>query len=154
MTPDEYLGEVLRERSASECEYHTPAATLPLPLLTRLPAALFLLTLDNAGKGVEKDVLRQRNSVRRFFKSCFPRRFCSTLRRPVHDEEALQKLPTIAYKDLRPEFQDDMEHLKQRVLHVCWLWLQPSKHLLVLTVLCCLLGPCSLPRQRCSTISH
>ena len=64
-----------------------------------------------------KSKIESKNEIRRFIKKYFPKRDCYTLPRPVVDEEELQKLDSIPYKDLRENFKEMMTNLKNKVFN-------------------------------------
>ncbi|KAF1776689.1 hypothetical protein PC129_g11674 [Phytophthora cactorum] len=57
----------------------------------------------------------ERNRIRAMMKDFFRDRDCVTLVRPVHDEAKLQQVDAMPIEELRPEFQQQLSHVKQIV---------------------------------------
>lgn len=66
-------------------------------------------------KGYDSGVL-ERNRLRHMLVSFFPHRSCHALVRPVHDEASLQKIDQLSSSDLRPEFKDGVEALRESLM--------------------------------------
>eukprot|EP00281_Chroomonas_sp_CCMP1168_P034621 CAMPEP_0206239688 /NCGR_PEP_ID=MMETSP0047_2-20121206/15526_1 /ASSEMBLY_ACC=CAM_ASM_000192 /TAXON_ID=195065 /ORGANISM="Chroomonas mesostigmatica_cf, Strain CCMP1168" /LENGTH=971 /DNA_ID=CAMNT_0053664395 /DNA_START=45 /DNA_END=2956 /DNA_ORIENTATION=- len=56
-----------------------------------------------------------KNRIRRMLLAFFPDRDCVTLKRPVEDESMLQKLDTVDWGDLRPEFVQQVTTLRNKI---------------------------------------
>lgn len=65
-------------------------------------------------KGVS-DAVESKNRIRRMMKHFFRERDCSTLVRPTEAEKDLQKLNEIANNQLRPEFVDQIDLLRNKI---------------------------------------
>ncbi len=63
------------------------------------------------------DTVEQKNRIRRLIKNFFKERDCSTIVRPLTSEENLQNLIRVDQSKLRPEFVDQMNTLKKKVLN-------------------------------------
>ena len=70
----------------------------------------------NAQKGFS-DTAEEKNRIRRLLKEFFKDRDCCTLIRPISNEGDLQKLETIDQKELRPEFLEQIDMLRNKVLN-------------------------------------
>lgn len=66
-------------------------------------------------KGYDSSVL-ERNRLRHMLVSFFPHRSCHALVRPVHDESSLQRIDELSSSDLRPEFKDGVEALRESLM--------------------------------------
>lgn len=73
--------------------------------------------LENALNPVKGDPARvgSKNQIRECIKTFFPDRDCFTLIRPVKEESQLQQLAKLAHTDLRPEYRDQLDVLKQYI---------------------------------------
>ena len=58
----------------------------------------------------------QKNSVRETIRQCFPNRSCTTLVRPCTEEGALQQLNTLPFSEMRKEFVQGIEELRNDLL--------------------------------------
>jgi len=66
-------------------------------------------------KGFSDDV-EEKNRIRRLLTTYFKERECSTLVRPLVNEQKLQHLYDCSFDDLRPEFVEQALSLRKRVL--------------------------------------
>ena len=66
-------------------------------------------------KGVS-DAIENKNRIRRLIKHFFKDRDCQTLVRPIEDEKKLQRLQEVSEGELRPEFVEGLQNLRQKVL--------------------------------------
>jgi len=57
----------------------------------------------------------ERNRIRHMLTSFFQERRLVTLVRPINDEQALQRVDNVPYRNLRPEFRESMEFLKKQI---------------------------------------
>eukprot|EP01091_Cochliopodium_minus_P009363 TRINITY_DN2296_c0_g1_i1.p1 TRINITY_DN2296_c0_g1~~TRINITY_DN2296_c0_g1_i1.p1 ORF type:complete len:1111 (+),score=479.97 TRINITY_DN2296_c0_g1_i1:13-3345(+) len=64
-----------------------------------------------------KSKIESKNEIREFIRKYFPERDCVTLPRPVVEETQLQKLDSIPYNDLRQNFKEMMNNLKNKVFN-------------------------------------
>eukprot|EP00743_Colponemidia_sp_Colp-15_P008693 GILK01009463.1.p1 GENE.GILK01009463.1~~GILK01009463.1.p1 ORF type:complete len:932 (-),score=224.61 GILK01009463.1:83-2848(-) len=64
-----------------------------------------------APQQVSSEHTKYKNQIRRAISTFFRTRDCVTLVRPVTDEGQLQRLPTLPYEALRPEFRSQMDGL-------------------------------------------
>eukprot|EP00742_Colponemidia_sp_Colp-10_P009471 GILJ01010327.1.p1 GENE.GILJ01010327.1~~GILJ01010327.1.p1 ORF type:complete len:919 (-),score=186.39 GILJ01010327.1:130-2637(-) len=64
-----------------------------------------------APQQVSSEHTKYKNQIRRAISTFFRTRDCVTLVRPVADEGQLQRLPTLPYEALRPEFRSQMDGL-------------------------------------------
>ena len=62
------------------------------------------------------DQIEHKNRIRRLLNSFFPEKECFTLVRPLLDEQNLQKLETVDFDQLRPEFVEQMMTLRKHIL--------------------------------------
>jgi hypothetical protein len=62
------------------------------------------------------DATEKKNRIRRLVRNFFPDRDCFTLVRPVEDEQQLQTLSRHNDSNLRPEFTNQIETLRNRIL--------------------------------------
>lgn len=70
----------------------------------------------NAQKGFS-DLAEEKNRIRRLLKEFFKDRDCCTLVRPVNNEKDLHNLENLEANELRPEFLEQVENLRNRVLN-------------------------------------
>jgi chromosome segregation ATPase len=63
------------------------------------------------------DIIEQKNKIRVMLKEFFKERDCATLVRPLTDEHNLQNLAKMELNSLRPEFVDQINQLRKKVLH-------------------------------------
>lgn len=61
------------------------------------------------------DAIENKNRIRRLIKHFFKDRDCQTLVRPVEDEKQLQTLNSLRNEDLRSEFVDQINILRQKI---------------------------------------
>ncbi|KAG6962326.1 hypothetical protein JG687_00007215 [Phytophthora cactorum] len=74
------------------------------------------LIYNSQGSVDEKAITNmERNRIRAMMKDFFRDRDCVTLVRPVHDEAKLQQVDAMPIEELRPEFQQQLSHVKQIV---------------------------------------
>ncbi|EGR34658.1 hypothetical protein IMG5_004610 [Ichthyophthirius multifiliis] len=66
-------------------------------------------------KGISDEV-QQKNRIKKFLKQFFTQRECVTLVRPLESEQDLQKLDQIEFQKLRPEFQEQIEQFRKRII--------------------------------------
>jgi hypothetical protein len=73
--------------------------------------------LENALNQVKGDPARvgSKNAIRECIKTFFPDRDCFTLIRPVREESQLQQLARLSHEELRPEYREQLEQLKDHV---------------------------------------
>ena len=74
--------------------------------------------LDNClqqQSGFSSDVL-EKNRIRKSLTNFFSRRDCATIVRPLDDETKLQQIDKEPYESLRPEFRQQFEKMRGRVL--------------------------------------
>ena len=58
---------------------------------------------------------KKMNDIKQMIRTCFRKRKCYCLRRPLHNEEDLQKIDDFEYEDLRPEFTNEADKLLKYV---------------------------------------
>ena len=63
------------------------------------------------------DSVDQKNKIRNLLKDFFKERDCITLVRPLTDEDNLQNLERMELSQLRPEFSEQVNNLRKKVLH-------------------------------------
>eukprot|EP00826_Nyctotherus_ovalis_P014179 TRINITY_DN13925_c0_g2_i1.p1 TRINITY_DN13925_c0_g2~~TRINITY_DN13925_c0_g2_i1.p1 ORF type:complete len:340 (-),score=85.66 TRINITY_DN13925_c0_g2_i1:65-1084(-) len=63
------------------------------------------------------DGIEQKNRIRRLLKSFFAERDCCTVVRPLTKEDDLQNLENLELKELRPEFMEQVEELRNKVIN-------------------------------------
>ena len=63
------------------------------------------------------DKIEEKNRIRRLLKSFFKERQCYTMIRPVTNEELLQNLEQVEEEKFRPDFVDQVVHLRKKVIH-------------------------------------
>lgn len=67
-------------------------------------------------KGFSESV-EQKNRIRRLLKSFFKERDCCTMIRPLTKEDQLQNLADMELEKLRPEFVDQVQQLRRKVIN-------------------------------------
>jgi len=70
----------------------------------------------NSYRDESDDTNADKNRIREVLRSVFPSRSCACLVRPIGDEKKLQKLHTIPWKELRPQFRQQMDLLRSQVI--------------------------------------
>jgi hypothetical protein len=63
------------------------------------------------------DSIEQKNKIRNLLKDFFKERDCTTLVRPLTDEENLQNLSNLELSSLRPEFAEQVLGIRKKILH-------------------------------------
>ena len=63
----------------------------------------------------KSEASKNRNKIRSLLRDYFPNRDCVTLVRPVEEESNLQKLDSLDNTELRPEFLQGIEQLKNKI---------------------------------------
>ncbi len=63
------------------------------------------------------EAVEQKNRIRRLLKSFFPDRDCCTMVRPLTKEDGLQNLENLDFKELRPEFVEQIMNLRRKVIN-------------------------------------
>ena len=63
------------------------------------------------------DSVEQKNRIRRLLKSFFKERDCSTMIRPLTNEEDLQNLAQLDMDELRPDFVEQVLQLRRKVVN-------------------------------------
>ena len=61
------------------------------------------------------DSVDHKNRIRRLIKQVFPDRDCFTMVRPVENEKLLQNLQQMPDEELRPEFVEEIQSLRQKI---------------------------------------
>jgi hypothetical protein len=67
----------------------------------------------------DSDEALEKNRIRDTIRSFFTDRECFTLLRPVHKESEIAHIEDLAYSDLRPEFQNEMNLAVKKILYKC-----------------------------------
>lgn len=62
------------------------------------------------------DAAEKKNRIRRLVRGFFSDRDCFTLVRPMEDESQLQRLGSVSSEQLRPEFNQQIDYLRQKIL--------------------------------------